>query len=412
MKIIDNYKDKYFYKTIKFSSKIKNITNEITKKNNIIEKYIDTFKYLKTETDKKKLLNNNLHSSSKNHSKKSLNKLKVFNNKNIYKKYFNYSSIKNCNNFYNKSPSFNNNKSISNNILNKSKSLNVKKMFSLKFPLTMKKNFSFSSNKITKPKNNDNIIKLKNLDIDLSHNNTIISDSYKTYNSSFSELSNNLLITHKNKFISKKSLNLNDKIKLIKHNNSYQNVFVNNDFKLINTPKNIKKTNILLKKRRNFKKNLIPHMKTELNETLDNCQDLKLQLKTKSNSFSNIFRKKITNVDETKNKLFGSELKQKLLLPLQKQQEKYFIYKYGYFISIDPNYKDILSKSKMISSINENSLYKFKEEIGKELDIKIKVNKNLNIQFYPNHNLFKKYKINQNKNIQNKLLKIKELINK
>ena len=33
MKIIDNYKDKYFYKTIKFSSKIKNITNEITKKN-------------------------------------------------------------------------------------------------------------------------------------------------------------------------------------------------------------------------------------------------------------------------------------------------------------------------------------------------------------------------------------------
>ncbi len=408
MKIIDNYKEKYFYDTIKFSSKIKNITNEITKKNNIIEKYIDTFKYLKTETDKKKLLNNNLHSPSKNHSKKSLNKLKLFNNKNIYKKYFNLSSINN--NIFVKSPSFNI-KNVNNNILNKSKSLNVKKMFSLKFP-TMKKNLSFSNNQISKPKNNDNIIKLKNLDINLSHNNTIISDSYKTYNSSFSELNNNLLITHKNELISKKSLNLNDKIKLIKHHNSYQNVFVNNEFKLIKTPKKLKKTNILLKKRRNFKKNLIPHMKTELNETLDNCQDLKLQLKTKSNSFSNIFRKKITNVDETKNKLFGTELKQKLLLPLQKQQEKYFIYKYGYFISIDPNYKDILSKSKMISKINENSLYKFKEEIGKELDIKIKVNKDLNIQFYPNNKIFKKYKLNQNKNIQNKLLKIKELINK
>ena len=408
MKIIDNYKEKYFYDTIKFSSKIKNITNEITKKNNIIEKYIDTFKYLKTETDKKKLLNNNLHSPSKNHSKKSLNKLKLFNNKNIYKKYFNLSSINN--NIFVKSPSFNI-KNVNNNILNKSKSLNVKKMFSLKFP-SMKKNLSFNNNISSKPKNNDNIIKLKNLDINLSHNNTIISDSYKTYNSSFSELNNNLLITHKNELISKKSLNLNDKIKLIKHNNSYQNVFVNNDFKLINTPKNIKKTNILLKKRRNFKRNLIPHMKTELNETLDNCQDLKLQLKTKSNSFSNIFRKKITNVDETKNKLFGTELKQKLLLPLQKQQEKYFIYKYGYFISIDPNYKDILSKSKMISKINENSLYKFKEEIGKELDFKIKVNKDLNIQFYPNNKIFKKYKLNQNKNIQNKLLKIKELINK
>ena len=69
MKIIDNHKEKYFYDTIKFSSKIKNITNEITKKNNIIEKYIDTFKYLKTETDKKKLLNNNLLTIKKSFKK-------------------------------------------------------------------------------------------------------------------------------------------------------------------------------------------------------------------------------------------------------------------------------------------------------------------------------------------------------
>ena len=386
MKIIDNYKDKYFYKTIKFSSKIKNITNEITKKNNIIEKYIDTFKYLKTEMDKKKLLNNNLHSTSKNHSKKSLQKIKFFNNK----KYSNF-SLNNFNNSYVKSSSLNYQKFINNNILNKSKSLNNKKMFSLNFPLKIKKIYSL--NKINSKNKNNSKFNNLNLDINISNNNTIISYSDNTYNSSFSSLNNNLLITHKNKIFSNKSLNLNDKIKLIKHkhNNSYQNIFVNNDFKL-HKNNSSKKSNIILKKKRNFKKNLIPHIKTELNETLDNCQDINSQLKTKSNSFSNIFHKKIKNVDDTKNKLFGFEFKKKLSIPLQKQQEKYFIYKYGYFISIDPNYKDILSKSKMISNINENSLYKFKEEIGKELDIKIKVNKNLNIQFYPNNNIFKKYK--------------------
>ena len=89
--------------------------------------------------------------------------------------------------------------------------------------------------------------------------------------------------------------------------------------------------------------------------------------------------------------------------PLEKKKQKFFIYKLGYYLSLDPKFKDALSTTKTVSLLNPISSFTFKNEIGKEMKIKIKYEPLNKIKIIPNkfyENAFKKPKWVDKKNLE------------
>ena len=82
---------------------------------------------------------------------------------------------------------------------------------------------------------------------------------------------------------------------------------------------------------------------------------------------------------------------------------KIFIYNLGYYLSSEPKLKNALSSTKTISALNPISSYLFKDEIGKEMEIKIKFEPLDKIKFTPNKfydNAFKKPKWVDERNLK------------
>lgn len=143
---------------------------------------------------------------------------------------------------------------------------------------------------------------------------------------------------------------------------------------------------------RNRKHIEIPHpLFKKMNSTLKESVKIKNDLLSKSNSYSYYTSAKALN----DSKLFALNAKCQnksmdninVLVPLDKIPKKYFIYKYGYFISTNPKYKDFLLNCKFISNITPTNSYKFRREIGKQiLQMKIKQERIDNIKFIPKEN--------------------------
>ena len=136
----------------------------------------------------------------------------------------------------------------------------------------------------------------------------------------------------------------------------------------------------------------IPHpLFSKINTTLEQSVKIKNDLLSKSSSYSYYTSAKALN----DSKLFAMNAKCRnksmdninVLVPLDKIPKKYFIYKYGYFISTNPKYKDFLLNCKFISNITPTNSYKFRREIGEQiLQMKIKQEKIDSIKFIPKEN--------------------------
>lgn len=143
---------------------------------------------------------------------------------------------------------------------------------------------------------------------------------------------------------------------------------------------------------RNNKHFAIPHpLFSKINLTLEQSVKIKNDLLSKSSSYSYYTSAKALN----DSKLFAMNAKChnksmdniNILVPLDKIPKKYFIYKYGYFISTNPKYKDFLLNCKFISNITPTNSYKFRREIGEQiLQMAIKQEKIDNIKFIPKEN--------------------------
>lgn len=174
--------------------------------------------------------------------------------------------------------------------------------------------------------------------------------------------------------------------------NSNSNSFFNEsfDFKTRKKKKILKSESLQNLK---LKKNNIPHpIYKHLNVTLENSKKIKNEIVNASKSFSQI---NPYNNDE-------NNIIEKNRIKLEKPN-KIFIYNLGYYLSSEPKLKNALSSTKTISALNPISSYLFKDEIGKEMEIKIKFEPLDKIKFTPNKfydNAFKKPKWVDERNLK------------
>ena len=179
-----------------------------------------------------------------------------------------------------------------------------------------------------------------------------------------------------------------EELKIISNSNS--NSFFNEsiDFK---TKKKILKSESLQNLK--LKKNNIPHpIYKHLNVTLENAKKIKNEIVNASKSFSHI-----NPYNNTENNIIENNR-----IKLEKPN-KIFIYNLGYYLSSEPKLKNALSSTKTISALNPVSSYLFKDEIGKEMEIKIKFEPLDKIKFTPNKfydNAFKKPKWVDERNLK------------
>ena len=142
-----------------------------------------------------------------------------------------------------------------------------------------------------------------------------------------------------------------------------------------------------------LKKNNIHHpIYKHLNITLENAKKIKNEIVNASKSFS-----QINPYNNTENNIIENNR-----IKLEKPN-KIFIYNLGYYLSSEPKLKNALSSTKTISALNPVSSYLFKDEIGKEMEIKIKFEPLDKIKFTPNKfydNAFKKPKWVDERNLK------------
>lgn len=157
--------------------------------------------------------------------------------------------------------------------------------------------------------------------------------------------------------------------------------------------KKTNKSNISYINKIKIRKNNIPHpIYKQLNDTLEKTKKIKNDIENYSNSLNFKNSEKEDNFENTNQ-----------IIPLDKKDKKYFIYKLGYYMSLDPKFKDSLSTTKTISLLNPISSFIFKEAIGKEMEIKIKYQPLDQFKFIPNRffdNAFKKPQWVEKKNLQ------------
>ena len=155
------------------------------------------------------------------------------------------------------------------------------------------------------------------------------------------------------------------------------------------------KSEVSFIKNMNLKKSKIPYpIYKHLNNTLENTKKIKNDIIHYSNSFS--------KNNPYKNEKDNNEYSDKMI-PLEKKKQKFFIYKLGYYLSLDPKFKDALSTTKTVSLLNPISSFTFKNEIGKEMKIKIKYEPLNKFKIMPNRfydNAFKKPKWVDKKNLE------------
>ena len=237
-----------------------------------------------------------------------------------------------------------------------------------------------------------------------SRNNSIINNEpshSKRHNTFFSKRKNNSQ-THLFK-----QTNFLKKTKLFKknYNKKYTNT-INNSFNNINKNKlivdfNLKEENKLSKTKSNKKKRkkidfkkYIPHpMNRKLNDALANSKQLKKEILLTTNSFAYKDPYKLSNLlkDEKKNS-FEKQLNKKIVPFFESCKiKKSNKLKYPTFVpNID--YVGATNLYKKITNLNPMSSYKFKNEIKKEMEIKI-IKQGLDqIEFIPNNSYENAYK--------------------
>lgn len=147
-------------------------------------------------------------------------------------------------------------------------------------------------------------------------------------------------------------------------------------------------------------KKYVPHpVYKKINAALKKSVKIKNDLLSKSGSYSYYTSTKAVN--DSKEFSLNAKCTNKsmdninILVPLEKIPKKFFIYKYGYFISTNPKYKDFLLHCRFISNITPTNSYKFRKEIGDQvLQMKIRKENIDKITFIPKED--ERYKIPNN----------------
>ena len=193
-----------------------------------------------------------------------------------------------------------------------------------------------------------------------SDNNSFCSENVKIISNTSNSLSfnfNDLCIDLNNNKINNTIDYNNNKIdNTIDYNNSKINNTIDYNNNNLSQEKSIL-YNIKLKHRN------IPHpIYKHLNETLQNSKKIKNEIMNLSNSYT---QSNTYNNSDNDIKYYEK------IIPLEKK-EKYFIYNLGYYLFLDPKYKDSLSSTKTVSLLNPMSSFIFKDKIEKKMKIKIK----------------------------------------
>ena len=305
-----------------------------------------------------------------------------------------------------KKHSDNNSKTISNTHINKPKFFHKGSL------LLLTRNHSFLSN---------NDIMQTSID---KRNNSINLASYKTTNTntnnntlSHSYSSNNNKL-HVNTTTNNNSIN-NSSNKIIKNisSSSYALSTSKTEIPPINTNKQYK-PNIIkkpkLKQHIPLPLPLPKNFNTKINKTLNKSLLLHKNILSKSNSYSYYTSHKVF-IDNYNYKLQARTKNNSMdniniLLPLEKIPKKYFIYKYGHFVSTNPKYQDFLYNCNFISKVTPTNSFKFKKAIGEQV-LKMRVMKRRfgSIRFYKfeqtddydkGHNKYKSIKQGKNRKKQ------------
>ena len=345
------------------NDKVPNITNQIIKRLEMIKSEKEKLMELSFVKNKKFLFNI---------PKKKITRSALSKRKTKKTKKYRPSTIENFNNkklnildLFSSNKSLNKNKSNKSlfNLKNNSPNYSIFSKFQKKSPSKFRKSDFF----ITEDKSQKG--SLLNLTSNFSRNNS----EYNIFPTSKYEVND--------------SFN-SEELKIISNSNS--NSFFNEsiDFK---TKKKILKSESLQNLK--LKKNNIPHpIYKHLNVTLENSKKIKNEIVNASKSFSQI---NPYNNDE-------NNIIEKNRIKLEKPN-KIFIYNLGYYLSSEPKLKNALSSTKTISALNPVSSYLFKDEIGKEMEIKIKFEPLDKIKFTPNKfydNAFKKPKWVDERNLK------------
>lgn len=126
-------------------------------------------------------------------------------------------------------------------------------------------------------------------------------------------------------------------------------------------------------------KKYVPHpVYKKINSALKKSIKIKNDLLSKSGSYS--YYTSFKAINDSKQFSLNAKCNNKsmdninILVPLEKIPKKFFIYKYGYFISTNPKYKDFLLRCRFISNITPTNSYKFRKEIGDQV-LQMKVRK-------------------------------------
>ena len=234
-------------------------------------------------------------------------------------------------------------------------------------------------------KNNSKEIKFSPNSSIYSRNNSILNNEFsitKTNNNSYYQ-----------NFDIIKQLNNNNTNNInhnFNNNNNNNNInFRNNSrYPILKVKKDIpiQRNNKKKKKKINFKK-YIPHpIYRKLNDALSNSTQLKKELLINSNSFSYKDPIKLTELlKEENNNNFGNKINKRIYpffesYPLKKSKNSPFR---SIFPSID--YLEKLNLYKRITNLNPTSSYKFKDEIKKEMEVKIITKGFAQINFVPNN---------------------------
>ena len=273
----------------------------------------------------------------------------------------------------------NNSKTISNTHINKPKFFHKGSL------LLLTRNHSFLSN-------ND----IMQTSINKRNNSTL----FHSYSSNNNKLHVNTTITNSN----------NNKIS--KNISSYTSSPSKTEIPIINTNKQYK-PNIIKKPKlkQHIPLPLPKNFNTKINKTLNKSLLLHKNILSKSNSYSYYTSHKVF-IDNYNYKLQARSKNNSMdniniLLPLEKIPKKYFIYKYGHFVSTNPKYQDFLYNCNFISKVTPTNSFKFKKAIGEQvLKMRVKKRRFGSIRFYKfdttddydkGHNKYKSIKQGKNR---------------
>ena len=276
----------------------------------------------------------------------------------------------------------NNSKTISNTHINKPKFFHKGSL------LLLTRNHSFLSN-------ND----IMQTSINKRNNSTL----FHSYSSNNNKLHVNTTITNSNS---------NSNNKITKNISSYTSSPSKTEIPIINTNKQYKPNIIKKPKLKQYIPLPLPkNFNTKINKTLNKSLLLHKNILSKSNSYSYYTSHKVF-IDNYNYKLQARSKNNSMdniniLLPLEKIPKKYFIYKYGHFVSTNPKYQDFLYNCNFISKVTPTNSFKFKKAIGEQvLKMRVKKRRFGSIRFYKfdttddydkGHNKYKSIKQGKNR---------------